>query len=183
MREIEEETGWRPSNLEHLLTFQPMVGMVDSPHELFIGHGASYVGEPTDIEEAGQVAWVPLAEVPDLVAKDKLLGAGTLVALLHILAERGCAKGARGRGTADEADDRAALGWEELLADAVDIEPDEVEDAYKSEERSAAGTRPSWRPVRAAARTGRKRSDSALGGRLPAGHEETTAAAMTPMAP
>jgi 8-oxo-dGTP pyrophosphatase MutT (NUDIX family) len=96
MREIEEETGWRPSNLEHLLTFQPMVGMVDSPHELFVGHGASYVGEPTDVEEAGQVAWVPLAEVPDLIAKDELLGAGTLVALLHILAERGCATAGAG---------------------------------------------------------------------------------------
>jgi hypothetical protein len=29
-------------------------------------------------------------------------------------------------------------GWEELLADAVDIEPDEVEDAYKSEDRYVA---------------------------------------------
>jgi hypothetical protein len=29
-------------------------------------------------------------------------------------------------------------GWEELLADAVDIEPDEVEDAFKSEDRYVA---------------------------------------------
>jgi 8-oxo-dGTP pyrophosphatase MutT (NUDIX family) len=95
-REIEEETGWRPSNLRHLLTFQPMVGMVDSPHELFIGQGGSYVGEPTDVEEAGRVAWIPLAEVPDLIARDELLGAGTLVALLHILVERGCATAGAG---------------------------------------------------------------------------------------
>ena len=32
-REVEEETGWRPGTLHRLLTFQPMVGMVDSPHE------------------------------------------------------------------------------------------------------------------------------------------------------
>jgi 8-oxo-dGTP pyrophosphatase MutT (NUDIX family) len=89
-REIEEETGWRPSTLRHLLTFQPMVGMVDSPHEIYIGRGAYHIGEPTDTEEAGQVAWIPLTEVPDLMARNELLGAGTLVALLHILATRNC---------------------------------------------------------------------------------------------
>jgi 8-oxo-dGTP pyrophosphatase MutT (NUDIX family) len=40
-REIEEETGWRPTGeLRHILTFQPMVGMVDSPHDLFIGYSS-----------------------------------------------------------------------------------------------------------------------------------------------
>jgi 8-oxo-dGTP pyrophosphatase MutT (NUDIX family) len=43
-RETKEETGWRPvAPLRHLLTFQLMVGMVDSPHELFIGRGAEKV--------------------------------------------------------------------------------------------------------------------------------------------
>ncbi len=30
LRETEEETGWRPRSLEHVVTYQPMVGMVDS---------------------------------------------------------------------------------------------------------------------------------------------------------
>jgi ADP-ribose pyrophosphatase YjhB (NUDIX family) len=30
VRELEEETGYRAASVEHLLTFQPMVGMVDS---------------------------------------------------------------------------------------------------------------------------------------------------------
>jgi 8-oxo-dGTP pyrophosphatase MutT (NUDIX family) len=30
-REVEEETGWRPAPMTHLLTFQPMPGMVDTP--------------------------------------------------------------------------------------------------------------------------------------------------------
>ncbi len=87
-RETEEETGWRPVKpLRHLLTFQPMVGMVDSPHELFVGHGAEQVGTPSlSAEEAGRVAWVPLSEIRDLIERDELLGAGTLVALLHMLA-------------------------------------------------------------------------------------------------
>jgi len=88
-REVEEETGWRPVGLEHVVTYQPMVGMVDSPHEIYIGRGAERVGEPTDLEEVGHVEWVPLADVPGLMAKGDLLGSGTLVALLHILANRG----------------------------------------------------------------------------------------------
>ena len=87
-RETEEETGWRPvTPLRHLLTFQPMVGMVDSPHEFFVGHGAEHVSTPSpDAEEAGKIDWIPLAEIPGMIERDALVGAGTLVALLHILA-------------------------------------------------------------------------------------------------
>lgn len=87
-REVEEETGWRPKKLQHAVTFEPMIGMVDSPHEVFIGRGATRVGVPTDVEEAGTVEWIPLAEIPALMADGKLQGSGTLVALLHILAFR-----------------------------------------------------------------------------------------------
>ncbi|MCU7822637.1 GntR family transcriptional regulator [Kitasatospora sp. DSM 101779] len=87
-REVEEETGWRPGSIEHVVTYQPMVGMVDSPHEIFVARGATLVGEPTDAEEAGRIEWIPLAEVPGLIARDELLGSGTLVALLHLLASR-----------------------------------------------------------------------------------------------
>lgn len=89
LREVVEETGWRPNSVEHVVTYQPMVGMVDSPHEVFIAHGAEKVGSPTDLEEAGHVEWVPLADIPGLMARGELLGSGTLVALLHILASRG----------------------------------------------------------------------------------------------
>ncbi|MGR3934947.1 NUDIX domain-containing protein [Streptomyces sp. BRA346] len=89
LREVEEETGWRPDSLEHVVTYQPMVGMVDSPHEIFVGRGAQRIGDPTDIEEAGHVEWVPIADIPTLMARGDLMGSGTLVALLHILATRG----------------------------------------------------------------------------------------------
>ncbi|MGW3761536.1 NUDIX domain-containing protein [Streptomyces sp. NPDC005131] len=89
LREVEEETGWRPDSLDHVVTFQPMIGMVDSPHEIYVGKGAQHVGDPTDIEEAGHVAWVPLSDIPGLMARDELMGSGTLVALLHVLASRG----------------------------------------------------------------------------------------------
>ncbi|MCX5533564.1 NUDIX domain-containing protein [Streptomyces sp. NBC_00006] len=87
-REFEEETGWRAGPLEHVVTYQPMVGMVDSPHEIYVGRGAVKVGEPTDVEESGHLEWVPLSDIPGLMARDELMGSGTLVALLHIMATR-----------------------------------------------------------------------------------------------
>jgi 8-oxo-dGTP pyrophosphatase MutT (NUDIX family) len=88
-REVEEETGWRPGNVEHLVSFQPMPGIVDTPHKVYIGRSAVKVGEPTDLEEAGRVDWVPLSTVVDLVGKGELLGSGSLVGLLYYLAKRG----------------------------------------------------------------------------------------------
>jgi 8-oxo-dGDP phosphatase len=37
IRELEEETGYRAGRIEHLVSFQPMVGMVDSEHLIFVG--------------------------------------------------------------------------------------------------------------------------------------------------
>jgi 8-oxo-dGTP pyrophosphatase MutT (NUDIX family) len=85
-REAEEETGWRPRVVQHVVTFQPMIGMVDSPHDVFIGWDATRVGAPSDLEEAGPVEWVPLSEMPGLMARGELAGAGTLVAVLHLMA-------------------------------------------------------------------------------------------------
>lgn len=85
-REVEEETGWRPSPLQHLVSYQPMPGLVDTPHEVFIARGAEHIGDPTSRDEAGVVEWVSLDEVRDLVQEGKLLGSGTYVGLLHLLA-------------------------------------------------------------------------------------------------
>lgn len=85
-REVEEETGWRPKSLQHVASYQPMIGMVDSPHEIFVGRGATFVGEPEEGEESGVIEWIPLVEIPALLERGKLAGSGTLVALLHVLA-------------------------------------------------------------------------------------------------
>ncbi len=85
-REFEEETGWRPGPLRRLVAFQPMPGLVDTPHELFVGDSAERVGEPTTSDEAGVVEWVPLNRMHGLLERGELLGAGTLVGVLHLLA-------------------------------------------------------------------------------------------------
>ncbi|MFC7246059.1 NUDIX hydrolase [Catellatospora aurea] len=88
-REIEEETGYRPRSLEHLVTFEPMIGMVNCPHHVFLGRGAERIGEPTETTEMERMQWVPLAEVPELIRSGLVSNSGTLVALLHVLAMSG----------------------------------------------------------------------------------------------
>lgn len=88
-REVEEETGWRPGSLDVITRFQPMPGMVDAPHVLLRGTDATLVGAPTDVEEAAVVEWVPLDDVLRLVRDGELLGCGSLVGLLYVLAQRG----------------------------------------------------------------------------------------------
>jgi hypothetical protein len=64
-----------------------MVGMVDSPHELFLARGAEHVANPcSDAEEAARIEWIPLADITEMVKRDEFIGAGTLVALLYAAA-------------------------------------------------------------------------------------------------
>jgi 8-oxo-dGTP pyrophosphatase MutT (NUDIX family) len=88
-REVEEETGWRPGALEPLVGFQPMVGMVDTPHDIFVATSARQIGEPADLEAGGHAEWIPLDAVPDLIAKGEIIGSGSLVGLLYYLMRGG----------------------------------------------------------------------------------------------
>lgn len=86
-REVEEETGWRPHNPQRLeLTIQPMVGSADAENLLYVAQGAEYIGEPEDINEAERVAWIPLADVRDYMARGEIVGGASQVGLLHVLA-------------------------------------------------------------------------------------------------
>lgn len=88
-REIEEETGYRPRALEHLVTFEPMIGMVDCPHHVYLARGAEYVGDPTEKTEMDHMKWVPLSDVSELIRRGQVKNSGSLVALLHVLALSG----------------------------------------------------------------------------------------------
>ena len=50
-REVEEETGYRPRSMQHVATFEPMIGMVNSPHHVYLARGAEHVGETTELNE------------------------------------------------------------------------------------------------------------------------------------
>ncbi|OJY49481.1 NUDIX hydrolase [Pseudonocardia sp. 73-21] len=87
-REVEEETGYRPRRLEHLVTFEPMIGMVRNAHHVFLTRGVERVGEATELNE-GTFEWVALSDVPELIAKGRITNSGSLVGLLHVLALSG----------------------------------------------------------------------------------------------
>jgi 8-oxo-dGDP phosphatase len=83
-REVEEETGYRPRSIEHLLTFQPMAGTADSAFELYLARGADPVGTP-DPNETEAVRWIPLAEIPRLIAQGAINGAATIIGIQQVL--------------------------------------------------------------------------------------------------
>jgi 8-oxo-dGTP pyrophosphatase MutT (NUDIX family) len=90
-RELEEATGYRAGKVQHLVTFQPVAGIVDAEHTVFAGRNPEQVGEPTGATGITRAEWVPLASVPGLVESADIWDAGSLVALLTLLARRGMA--------------------------------------------------------------------------------------------
>jgi len=87
-REVEEETGWRPREMVAAVTFQPMVGMVDSRHAVFISHGADHVGGEIDPTEAAEVDWLPLDGMLARIDSGEIWTAGSIIGLLYALAHR-----------------------------------------------------------------------------------------------
>ncbi|MEU9822855.1 NUDIX hydrolase [Pseudonocardia alni] len=84
-REVEEETGYRPRTIEHLVTFEPMAGTVRSAHHVFLARGVEWIADPTELNE-GTFQWIPLSEVPGLIAAGKIKNSGALVGLLQLIA-------------------------------------------------------------------------------------------------
>lgn len=84
-REVLEETGHSARTVTHLVTFEPMIGMASSPHHVFLVEGVEKVADPTELDE-GSYEWIPVADVPRLIAEGKIRNSGTLVGLLHYLA-------------------------------------------------------------------------------------------------
>lgn len=87
-RETEEETGWRPGPLTPLVYAQPAAGLMTAAHHVFRADHATYVGEPREKNEADRVEWLPLADVPAMVARREIVSSAALVGLLTLLTER-----------------------------------------------------------------------------------------------
>jgi 8-oxo-dGTP pyrophosphatase MutT (NUDIX family) len=85
-REVEEETGWRPRNLRYLLTYQAAIGSADAPQDLYVAEGADLVGTPHP-DEAEAVRWVPIGEAQQMIAAGQILGAATVMAVMHAARE------------------------------------------------------------------------------------------------
>ncbi|WP_241999229.1 NUDIX domain-containing protein [Kribbella sp. VKM Ac-2569] len=88
-REVEEETGWRPRNVKPLVSLRTSVGTADAESMLFVSYGADYIGEPEDINEAEGVNWLGLDSIRERIDTGEIIGAASLVGLLHVLARSG----------------------------------------------------------------------------------------------
>ncbi|MGZ3140957.1 NUDIX hydrolase [Lentzea chajnantorensis] len=97
-REAEEETGYRPiGEPEHLVSFQPLPGMVDAKVDAYLWRDFEKVGEPTDGEEAARLEWVSTARLLELIGREEVLGSGAIIPVLYYLASRN----SRGASTVD----------------------------------------------------------------------------------
>jgi 8-oxo-dGTP pyrophosphatase MutT (NUDIX family) len=83
-RETEEETGWRPRQVQFLLSYQPMTGNADFPQDMYVAHGADLVAEP-HADETAAVRWVPLDEAAAMITTGDIAGAGSVIGVQHAL--------------------------------------------------------------------------------------------------
>lgn len=90
-REVEEETGWRPGPLSHLLDVRPSPGLTDGVHHIFRADGAVRVGPPTDVE-AERIEWIPIDSARGLISRGEVISASTMAGLLYLMAA-GCGEG------------------------------------------------------------------------------------------
>lgn len=72
IREAVEESGWEPRTVTPLCTFNPANGLLDQPFHIFVSTDAVHRGEPTDLNEAARVEWVPIPEVRDLLVGGRI---------------------------------------------------------------------------------------------------------------
>ncbi|KIA60196.1 NUDIX domain-containing protein [Nocardia vulneris] len=88
-REVEEETGWRPKSMEHLVTYQPSIGSLDQPQEIFLARGADLTDTPPDVNEAEDIRWISLADALVMIDRGEIIGAATVVAVYRALSLEG----------------------------------------------------------------------------------------------
>ncbi|MGC4989961.1 NUDIX hydrolase [Nocardia salmonicida] len=81
-RELLEETGFEIGPLDLIADLEPMPGLVQTRHLVFLGRDPRQAAEPTDGEEASQLMWIPLSHTAELLAHGELLGTGTAVGML-----------------------------------------------------------------------------------------------------
>ena len=80
VRESVEETGWRPSGLRHLGSYNPLPGAVDQTFHVFVADDAEFVSS-ADSDETGRVEWVPVERVRELIREGEIPEGYALTAL------------------------------------------------------------------------------------------------------
>ncbi|MGW2514546.1 NUDIX hydrolase [Streptomyces scopuliridis] len=89
-REVLEETGYQvdPEALERLAYIQPIGGMSDAEHTVFLARDAVRVAEPVDTHEADRIEWRPLDQVQQMIDDRQIVAGVAVTGLLQVLARR-----------------------------------------------------------------------------------------------
>jgi len=85
-REAEEETGWRPGPLTHLVSYAPSTGISDQLFHVYEAAGATHIGEPTDPTEAVRVEWLPMSELRRMLRAGEIIDGMSVTGLSYFLA-------------------------------------------------------------------------------------------------
>ena len=85
-RETLEETGWRPGPLTHLVSYHPANGTSDQHFHIFLATEATHEGDPTDVNEAARIEWLPVERLRDLIRNGDIRDGLSLTGLSTALA-------------------------------------------------------------------------------------------------
>lgn len=86
-REVLEETGWQCGPTVPRLMWHPTSGMSDQRFHLHRATTAELIGAPTDVDEAVEVAWIPVADLRVMIGASEIVDGLTMVAVLDLLAD------------------------------------------------------------------------------------------------
>jgi 8-oxo-dGTP pyrophosphatase MutT (NUDIX family) len=87
-REACKESGWEPQGLEPLARLEAANGLSDSVNHVYWTRRAIHRGDPPAAFEAERMDWIPLDQVPGLIAAGQIRSAVTAAALM-LLRDRG----------------------------------------------------------------------------------------------
>jgi 8-oxo-dGTP pyrophosphatase MutT (NUDIX family) len=87
-RETFQESGWEPRGLRPLARLESASGLSDSVSHVFWAREAIRRGDPPAAFEAERIDWIPLADVPGLIAGGQIRSAVTAAALMLLLHRR-----------------------------------------------------------------------------------------------
>jgi 8-oxo-dGTP pyrophosphatase MutT (NUDIX family) len=90
IREVLEETGYhvRPENLSPLAYTEPIGGMCDAVHHVYLARGARRIADPVDTHEADRIEWWPLDAIQQMIDDREIVAGVAVTGLLQLLARR-----------------------------------------------------------------------------------------------
>ncbi|MEU1089001.1 NUDIX hydrolase [Streptomyces sp. NPDC005892] len=87
-REVLEETGYQvdPAALTPLAYNQPIGGMSNAEHHVFLARDAVRIADPVDTHEADRIEWHPLTVIQQMIDDQQIVAGVAVTGLLQLLA-------------------------------------------------------------------------------------------------